>query len=179
MATHVLKEAAPGRVEFKARGMALLFPVFFIAVGIGVIITAGLFWFKQGDKEIVFLGLFGFVFFLAGLFILRAWMTPRVFDRSTGFYWRGRKIPDNSNVQSIKECCRLIDIHAIQLLDEYIRSSSDNGRNTSFYSYELNLVLKDGKRLNVVDHGKLSLIRDDAAKLAGFLNVPVWDVIRR
>ncbi len=37
------------------------------------------------------------------------------------------------------------------------------------------LVLKNGKRLNVVDHGKRSLLVRDARKLASFLNVPVWD----
>ena len=46
---------------------------------------------------------------------------------------------------------------------------------TSFYSYELNLVLADGSRVNVVDHGNLPRIRRDAAMLAGFLGVPLGD----
>jgi hypothetical protein len=41
-------------------------------------------------------------------------------------------------------------------------------------SYELNLVLKDGRRINVVDHGGADKIRTDAATLADFLGVPVW-----
>ena len=45
-------------------------------------------------------------------------------------------------------------------------------------SYELNLVLQDGERLNVVDHGSFDVLREDAAKLGEFLGVPVWDVLR-
>ena len=32
-------------------------------------------------------------------------------------------------------------------------------RNSSYYSYELNLVLDDGSRLNGVDHGNLERLR--------------------
>jgi len=47
--------------------------------------------------------------------------------------------------------------------------------NRPFTSYELNLVLKDGSRRNLVDHGNLPALRDDARELAGFLIVPLWD----
>ena len=43
------------------------------------------------------------------------------------------------------------------------------------YNYELNLVLKDGERINVVDHGNLKKIQDDANTLSNFLGKPVWD----
>ena len=35
--------------------------------------------------------------------------------------------------------------------------------------------MKDGSRVNVVDHGDLAHIRQDARQLAQFLDVPVWD----
>ena len=38
-----------------------------------------------------------------------------------------------------------------------------------------NLVLADGSRVNVVDHGDLGQVRADAAMLAEFLSVPLWD----
>jgi hypothetical protein len=66
----------------------------------------------------------------------------------------------------------LEDIHAIQLLSEYVRRSK-----SSYYSYELNLVLNDGKRLIVVDHGNLTRLQEDAKKLLEFLGKPVWDEI--
>ena len=42
-------------------------------------------------------------------------------------------------------------------------------------SYELNVVLQDGSRRNVVDHGNLDALRADARELAMFLVVPLWD----
>jgi Fe2+ transport system protein B len=45
------------------------------------------------------------------------------------------------------------------------------------YIYELNLVLKDGKRLNVMDHSRRAHIRSDAQRLGQFLKVPIWDAI--
>lgn len=66
----------------------------------------------------------------------------------------------------------LHDAHAIQLIREYVRSDK-----SSYYSYELNLVRRDGSRMNVTDHGSLRAIREDAALLASYLSLPVWDVI--
>ena len=64
------------------------------------------------------------------------------------------------------------NIRAIQLVREYIR-----GNRNSYYSYELNLVCSSGDRINIVDHGSLRAIREDAEMLANYLSVPVWDAI--
>ncbi len=64
-------------------------------------------------------------------------------------------------------------MHALQLISEYVSGKS------SYYSYELNLVLDDGSRINVVDHGNLAAIREDAGKLALFLAKPLWDATLR
>ncbi len=40
---------------------------------------------------------------------------------------------------------------------------------------ELNLVLKDGRRLNVVDHGDQVRLRTEGLTLARYLGVPLWD----
>jgi hypothetical protein len=44
----------------------------------------------------------------------------------------------------------------------------------SFYSYEVNLVLKEGKRLSVVDHPTSFLAKEDAQTLSTFLGVDIW-----
>lgn len=62
------------------------------------------------------------------------------------------------------------DIHALQIIKERVQS-----KKSSYLSYELNLVLKDSSRYNLMDHGKMSVIRSDAADLAIFLAVPLWD----
>ncbi|RWX50781.1 hypothetical protein VU01_12641, partial [Candidatus Electrothrix marina] len=50
-----------------------------------------------------------------------------------------------------------------------------SGNKSSYCSYEINLVLQDGSRINVVDHGKKNRIREDAHALAEFLGKPLWD----
>ncbi|MCP4656821.1 MAG: hypothetical protein GY856_15535 [bacterium] len=143
--THSLKRVSRKRVEFKARGTALLFPSIFMVGGTGLAIgmtPGGI----GGDTNMLYIGVpFGIALFLAGFLALRDWTTSRIFDLDTGYYWKGGDRP--VNMQSTKEHCRLGDIHAIQLLQEYIRSSSNK---LPYFSYELNLVLANGNRINVV-----------------------------
>ena len=77
--------------------------------------------------------------------------------------------------EALKDYIDLADVYAIQLIKEYVTTyGTEHSR--SYYSYELNLVLKDGERMNVVDHGDLQRIRADAIRLGGFLgSLPVWD----
>ena len=106
-----------------------------------------------------------------GFFMLRSGTKPIVFDRRAGFFWRGRTAPHETfNRDEIKDHAELDQIHALQILSEYIR-----GNKSSYYSYEINLVLKDGRRVHVVDHGNIHQIREDAAKIGEFLGRPVWD----
>ena len=58
------------------------------------------------------------------------------------------------------------------MIREYVRGSE-----SSYYSYELNLICSDGSRINIVDHGALRKLREDAALLAEYLSIPVWDAI--
>jgi len=114
----------------------------------------------------------------------------RSFDRREGCFWKGRwKRGDGAlsirradlnarlEKEALKDYIDLADVYAIQLIKEYVPGSSGtDSRSSPYYSYELNLVLKDGERMNVVDHGNLTRIRADAIKLGEFLgNLPVWD----
>ncbi|MFT4803048.1 MAG: Fe2+ transport system protein B [Psychroserpens sp.] len=47
-------------------------------------------------------------------------------------------------------------------------------KDSSFKSFELNLVLDDSNRLNVIDHVNLKGVTADAETLSAFLNVPIW-----
>jgi hypothetical protein len=66
------------------------------------------------------------------------------------------------------QATELATIQALQLVTERVSGKS------SYNSYELNLVLKDGKRINVMDHGDQTALNADAEVLARFLNVPIW-----
>lgn len=95
-----------------------------------------------------------------------------VFDRNEGWYWKGRTSPSEQATPRVrKDACRLAEIHALQILSEVVRHTKQG----SFTSWELNLVLADGTRLDVVDHGSESDLVADARTLATFLSVPLWN----
>ena len=58
----------------------------------------------------------------------------------------------------------LSSIHALQIVSERVST-----KNSSFLSYEINLVLDDKRRVNVVDYGNLNKIQTDAKQLGEYL----------
>ena len=141
----------------------------------------GLFVRETQELGIFFL-LFGGIFLIAGIFLWKHFTKAIFFDKALGFYWEGTQRPiENTKDETI----RLQDIHAIQLISEYIvsNSSSNSGgrgrrrRNHSYYSYEINLILESGERVNVIDHGDKLSVRRDANKVADFIEVPLWDAL--
>jgi hypothetical protein len=175
--THKLVEIHADRLEFKASVIARLFYLTFFLAGLGILIgfLAPLFSAKTSsfDFELIIPLIVGFVFTSLGAFMLYFGTQPVVFDRRNGFFWKGRTAPDEVLRQErLKNFAKIDQVHAIQLLSEYCR-----GNKSSYYSYEINLVLKDGGRINVVDHGNAAKIRQDAEKIADFIKKPVWDAI--
>lgn len=95
---------------------------------------------------------------------------PRIFDKQQGLYYATYQFKlHKSRRQQTKDYLSLKSIVAIQIIGEYVQS--DDG---SYKSFELNLVLDDASRRNVVDHGNLKSIIKDAEMLSAFLNIPIW-----
>jgi hypothetical protein len=175
--THKLVRANPNRMAFRVVIGAMAFYSVFLAMGVGILVgffsttipsgKAGL------NAETVLSVVFGLVFACAGGAMWYFGTVPIVFDKQKGYFWKGRTAPDEVFDKSqLKHFATFEDIHALQLVSEYCR-----GDKSSYYSYELNLVLADGKRINVVDHGNREKLREDADALAEFLDRPVWDAI--
>ena len=173
-ATHKLHIVHPQRVEFRCSVAMKLMSGIFLGVGLVVI---GVFAQKLIGKDVAFesallmpLG-FGLIFALVGGFLLRNALTPTVFDLNHGYFCKSRQKPEQTMDPSrIKHYAQLCDVHALQLISE--RCSSKNG---SYFSYELNLVLNDGTRINVVDHGNLGELKRDALLIAELIQKPLWD----
>ena len=173
--THKLVETNRGRMEFRPSIFAYLFYSIFFLIGLGLVIGFSVSQFSSGEfsfkMETVMPMLIGVVFAAVGGAMLYFGTKPIVFDGHKKFFWKGRVNPDHvANRSTIKDFASFKDIHALQLISEYCR-----GNKSSYYSYELNLVLQNGSRINVVDHGSRSKLRADAEKLASFLGKPVWD----
>ena len=140
---------------FKTAIQAYLFAISFVATGAMFAIASAAGEFE--DK----IGLMGLCFLAFGCWYLWSLRQKEsIFDRYSSELTQGKKSFDLKNAE------------AIQLIREYVR-----GNESSYYSYELNLICSDGSRINIVDHGALRKLREDAALLAEYLSIPVWDAI--
>jgi hypothetical protein len=168
--THALIEQSSSKLYYRPSLGGAVFGFTFFAIGLGFTIfnisfEKGL---MQDLSLFNFFGLgFGLLFAFVGGFMLYYLYKPRVFDKQSGYYYKGYNFRPNE--KHLKHQFRLHEIIAIQIIGETIR-----GKNGSYGSFELNLVLNDGTRRNVVDHGNLKSIIDDAHCLSEFLNVPIW-----
>jgi hypothetical protein len=174
--THNLVEVSSRRLEFKPTVFAVVFYLIFALLGLGMLGFVFYQEFHSGfalETDFIFLLIGGVIFSLVGIVLGYLGTKPIVFDREYGFYWKGRRKPNRDIEYSHPELFTpLKNIHALQILSEYIK-----GNKSSYYSYELNLVFKDGSRANVIDHGNLDRIREDTRKINQFINRPIWDII--
>lgn len=173
--THKLVEVDADRIEFRASGAARFFYLLFAGLGVFALTIFIPAWSRAGEQMPSFAALIplavGSVFVIVGITMFRYGTAPVVFDQRTKHFWKGRQSPHETfNKAEIKEYAEFDQIHALQLIREHVQ-----GNKSSYYSYELNLVLKDGRRVNVVDHGNIEKLRADAERLGAFLKRPVWD----
>ncbi len=174
--TRHLVQISPLRYEFRASWGAKAFYLIFLVIGLGLdvmsisqIIMSG----TVFTEDVIGLGAVGLIFTLAGGLMYYFGTKPVVFDKQYECFWRGKISADELIYATANELLMPFkEIHAIQLISEYIR-----GNKSSYYSYEMNLVSQEGVRTNVVDHGNRDQIHADAKTLSEFLEVPVWDGI--
>jgi len=140
---------------FKTTIQAYLFAISFVALGAMFAISSAA---GKAPDQFALIGLGILAFGWWYLWSLR--QKESRFDRYSNELTQGKKSFDLKNAE------------AIQLIREYVRGSE-----SSYYSYELNLICSDGSRINIVDHGALRKLREDAALLAEYLSIPVWDAI--
>lgn len=176
--THRLDSANPDLLVFRCTKGAYWFAGIFCFFGLLGMVIPGAIFVTGGMQEwtlLLFAVLFGGIFLGVGALLLYFMTMPRVFDTFYGVYYKGRKKPQDSmtlgTVQNRKKGpVPLNEVKAVQVIRERVTS-----KNSSYYSYELNLVLADASRINVIDHGKLAAVIEDAETLATALGVPLWD----
>jgi len=172
-ASRKIEKISSSRMEYKPTIMAKIFPAVFILVGLGVAIIPTVI---NGFEMIFSLATIGggFSFLVVGFIIHYLMSKPIVFDMDTGYFFKGKN--DESN---IKNRCDIKDIYAIQLVAEWVSGAereSDGG--SSYTSVEVNLVLENGLRINVIDQGgDIEETIIEAGALAEFLDVPLWNAV--
>tara|TARA_R110002111_G_scaffold66446_6_gene108294 strand:- start:2743 stop:3408 length:666 start_codon:yes stop_codon:yes gene_type:complete len=171
--TNVLIKESSSKILYKPSIGAAIFGFIFLAIGLGVLFFGiyPLFGNNFNLAEVEwFLLIFGLIFTTAGSFMFYMFYMPRVFDKQIGYYYKAYSPGSHyRNRRSSKSHIPLKSIIAIQLIGEHVKN--DKG---SYKSFELNLVLNDGSRNNVIDHGNLKSIISDAEILSNFLNIPIW-----
>ena len=180
--THKLVVEGPLKLSFRATWGARMFALVFIGIGVLLPLFLGMTWYTTGEPPFLFAlfaALVGALFGCLGVYMMRKLNEPIVFDRSRGCFYKGLLdqglAPGQWEPGGDGNQVAFGRIHALQIIAEFIRDTSSDNTGGPYYSYELNLVLEDSERVNVVDHGDRKRILKDAATLAEFLGVPLWD----
>lgn len=170
--THELHPVHEQRMEFRPTPKmkllaAAIFPITLIAASIRA--------FKDFNPDELF-GLYfaliiGTVVGTLLHLLVRQMMTPAIFDFADRYYCKNWKKPEHQmHPEQLNGFIQLDDVHALQILAKNCSLGP-----YAYTSYELNLVLKDGSRHNVIDHPQRESIRREAWQLSDALRIPVWD----
>ena len=175
--THKIVQGFGARLVFRMSLGTKLFCCLFLLIGSGILV-GGVVLVVNGNENIlasIFMCISGSIFVVASGSTFYVINKPIVFDKDKSYFWKGRWSPRLHLMgKKPKGFVRLHDIHAIQLVSELCTSENDKNR-SSYYSYEINIVIKDASRVNIIDHGDLRRIREDAQVPSTFLEIPVWD----
>ncbi len=129
-----LVKVSSARLEFRASLAGKLVFLFFTLTGLGIVVGFSLYKLSHGglsfDNDTIVPLLIGLAFTLAGSLMLYSITAPVVFDKRNGFFWKGRKAPDEvSDRKTITHCAKLEDIHALQLIS-YVCAARKRARTT-------------------------------------------------
>ncbi|NRB40016.1 MAG: hypothetical protein HRU20_16365 [Pseudomonadales bacterium] len=166
--THTLIHTSPHQLLITSSSQMKIFYLVFIAAGINNVVFNLIKYVQLKGLDFALqnpLALFE-QFFTVGLMFVIVGMAIRYFFAADRFCF-------DKNTQQLDTGNQLIQLgslHALQVLEETVGGSDSQ----VFKSYELNLVLKDGQRLHLMDHGHYSAFNHDAEKLADFLAIPIW-----
>lgn len=170
--TRKLVKTNTSRLEFKptnlvkfTSGLFLIFPFIF-----------GFFALREKEvhttHDLIFLAI-PVIFIGFGIYMLYTTFRPIVFDKKFGYFFKSYQKPVSiRDIKDEKQWIPLNDIKALQLIAERVKT-----KNSSYQSYELNIVNADGGRYNIVDHGAYESLRKDAKLLADFIGIPFWDAV--
>ena len=179
-----LKIEHNGQLSFRPTGANLFFSLLFAFFGLSILIFVFGFLFILGSAilhlTLPLAPLIGFVSLLIailGLFLLYNNFRPIRFDPAKGFMRLGR------GEDNLVELAR---IKAVQLLAQKVRSSNRSHnphispgmaakQTLTYQNYQINLVLKDGKRRHVVSYFNRDGAVEAAQQLADHMGLPLWN----
>jgi len=112
---------------------------------------------------IIFIIIFYFIF------------VSKIFDFQNWYYYNLKyknKLYSLLNDEKYKnKIVPITQIHALQIIREKVIT-----KNANYNSYELNLILKDSSRINILDHWNYIIIKENSEQIANRLWVKIWDI---
>ncbi len=123
--------------------------------------------------EFLWLIIFSIIFSWLAWLIFYSLHRSYIFDFQNGYFYDtkyAKKLFELIQNEKYKDkIISINEIHALQIISERV-----HGKNTSYTSYELNMILKNSSRVNIIDHWNLEEIRKNASELANKLWVKVY-----
>lgn len=186
MCSHRLIQTASGRFEFRATKSYKSLYLAFLCIGA----TLVLFTFSNIGKYGLYSSntatglIIGSGFMIFGACSLAGLRRPvAVFDMASCRFWRRKESGGAATTTEASGFIRLQDVYALQIIPVYQSTFQEGSVLTQFgkmqlmYGYELNLVLKNGEKVCVVNHGDRNKLCEDAAIISKVIGKPVWDAV--
>ena len=177
--SHNLRQADNDTLVFKMALRTAIYYYAMIAMGLFLIVLPIIspLLHLSGKSNPLILVAVGLLFGGIGVYLLRITKKKISLSKNKPAIWEGEINPASAiNPNTIKGYHSLKALHAVQLLQEYV-SSYDDGKDNSYFSYEINLILSDGTRIHLVDHGNTKMALRQAQQVAEFFNVVLWKVV--
>lgn len=113
----------------------------------------------------------GIFFMLIGYMLSRSTSESMVFDKSSQLFSKGSG--RNFGLNKLYA----VQLVSIDISNEHNDSDRDflDFRSNSTRFYELNIVLKNSKRINLTSHTSYSRTMKDAKIISEFLEIPIWN----
>ena len=143
---------------------AMLFCIVYIVVG-GFLLGLASYLLIVSNKYdlVIFLGGLGIAIATFGVSLIRPFLRQVNFNKDLGTF-------DNRRDRDVK----LHHIVSLQLTNKIVQSKHA----LNYYCYELNLLTKNGRRINILNHNDQEQILKDAQLLGEFLDIEVKDLRR-
>lgn len=141
---------------------ALMFCLIYVLVGVFLLGLAAYIYRESRQVDLViFLSIAGAAIGTFGIILLQPFMKFAAFDKASGEF-------NNNADRPIK----LVNITSLQITNKTITSK----HGLSYPCYELNVLTKYGRRMNILNHNDLGQMALDAGQLSAFLDVELLDL---
>ncbi len=150
-------------LAMKLLGAMFIFVGFYLLAFLGSKMPAHSWWIPNSFLHAGVVPMVSLYFILFGLGMLYLESSPIIFDGQKNTFWHGR----GKQRQSI----HFSEIHALQLIPQSVATPTTPDDDL----YQLNIVLKDAKRINVTRYTNDLAARRESQAISEFVNTKLWD----